>query len=148
MKKNVNKADKKKKKELADEVIRLEEELNARHKAELDAFRPGKLVPLTSVPQTVTEAVEEPSSVELVTEQPTENGEIGSAPGTPKMSKARKRREKKEAEEREKQKRIQEESSVLLESSQMKAEDDIFTKMMKDLKLAIVEIEPDGNWYF
>jgi hypothetical protein len=172
MKKNVNKADKKKKKEVADEAVRLEEELAARQKAELDAFRPGRfgLGVTPSIPSTVAESSEDSNTTNkanvVVVASTGNNGVVeekvavtadggadgqkdfnSSAPGTPKMSKARKRREKKEAEEREKQKRIEAEASVLLENSQMKAEDDIFDKMMKDLKLAIVDIKPDGNWY-
>lgn len=139
MKKNVSKADKKKKKELVEEVAKMEADLDARHKAELDAFIPnGKILgPLkTEIPETVIEETLHEVSA----------AENGSAPGTPKMSRARRRREKKEADEKEKKKRIEAESSVLLENSQMKAEDDAFTKMMKDLTLKIVDIVPDGNW--
>lgn len=136
MKKNVNQKDKKKKKELAEEIVKLEAELDARHKAELTAFLPGKLdLPTSKIPETVVEeTIHDTSSC-------TKNEQDG------KMSRARRRREKKEVDEKEKKKRIDAESFVLLENSQMKAEDDAFVKIMNDLNLNIVDVDPDGNWY-
>jgi OTU domain-containing protein 6 len=147
MKKHVNKSDKKKKKDLAEEIAKMEADLEAKHKAELDAFIPGgkKLFEHpTEIPETVHE---EPQHEILTSEINGHHHRGSSAPGTPKMSRARKRREKKEADEKEKQKRIVAESSILLENSQMKAEDDAFIKLMNDLNLGIVDIDPDGNWW-
>src|SRR5665811_1204821 len=97
MKKTVNKADKKRKKEITEEIVRLETELETRHKAELDAFLPGKPAPL-AIPSTVCEAEElitekkvngvKNSDVEQ-TAADDKSSNAGSAPGTPKMSRAR-----------------------------------------------------------
>jgi len=136
--------------------LKLESELEARQKSELEAFRPFRIEP-SSVPPTLAEAEEvqgndfdktDDIKKSIVTAVTNELIEIvtSSAPGTPKVSRARRRREKKEAEERDKQKRVDAESSVLLEGSQMKIEDDVFEQMMKDLKLEIIDILPDGNW--
>lgn len=133
MKKNVSKTDKKKKKELADEIAKLEAELEQRHKIELDTFRPKRMeMPESSLPPTVEEAPNEPANQE--------------APGTPKMSKARKRREKKEAEEKERRKRIEAETEELTENSARTLEEKQLEEILQNLKLEVFDIPSDGHW--
>lgn len=137
MKKNVSKSDKKKKKELADEVAKLEAELEQRHKLELDTFRPKRMdLPDTTMPPTVEETASEIGDDDAHSE----------VPGTPKMSKARRRREKKETEEKERKKRIEAETEELTESSVRTQEEKALEDILKNLKLEVVDIAPDGHW--
>lgn len=136
MKKNISKSDKKKKKELADEITKLEAELEERHKVELDTFRPNRMeMPLESaIPPTVIE-------------NENDNEDANSqAPGTPKLSKARRRREKKEAEEKQRRKRIESETEELTENSARTHEERLLTEILEGLKLDVVDIPSDGNW--
>ena len=66
MKKNVTKSDKKKKKELADEIAKLEADLEARHKVELDTFRPKRQEVLPPAEEEKEAAKEVQKSEEIV----------------------------------------------------------------------------------
>jgi len=125
------KLDKKKKKELGDEILALERDLEARQQAELTILPPKtKKIPPTAIPATVLEE---------------EDPEKTTPPGSPKLSKARRRREKKEEEAKEKARRVAEETSHLFNSSLLKAEDEAFAALLKDLSLTLVDIPSDGN---
>jgi OTU domain-containing protein 6 len=143
MKKSAGKADKKKKKELADEIARLEAELDARHQQELDVFLPKAV----QVPETIPEG-HETSHVGEVDGKANSADEstIPAAPGTPKLSKAQRRREKKSAEDAERQKRIEEETKALEENSLSKKEEEELALVLSQSKLSVHEIPADGNW--
>ena len=153
MKKSAGKADKKKKKELADEVVRLETELELRHKQELDVFLPKRV----EVSETIPEGDEchhdgEPdgkASNSILSDAVVNDASapVPAAVSTPKLSKAQKRREKKSAEEVERQKRIDDETKVLIENSASKKEEEELATILSQLNLSVHEIPADGNWY-
>jgi len=143
MKKMIGRGDKKKKKELQDEIVKLEHELEVRHKVELETFVPKQF--LREIPKLPT-----------IMQLPNESGEGNSSdgddsrtgtptPGTPKMSRARKRREKKEAEAKERAKRIEEETKALEENSSWKKEEEQLALILKQLNLNVVDIPSDGH---
>lgn len=153
MKKCVNPRDKKKKKELGDEILRLETDLEERQKLELDTFKPiesKEEVNVSSMSAQMSNLSIEPSNapVKIVTD---EDGGMNtplstSIPGTPKLSRAQKRREKKSTKEKERQKRIENETEMLVENSDWKKEDNVLEALLKDLQLEVFEVAADGHW--
>jgi OTU domain-containing protein 6 len=168
MKKAITKSDKKKKKELADEIARLEKDLDLRHQLELDTFRPKRIDfdPVSvsdaaigvgaknGLEDSKTSAVEDPTPTTppkikgTILENPEARPAADSAPGTPKLSRAQKRREKKSVEERERQKRIEVETEILVENSDWKKEDRELEVILKEMKLEVFDIPSDGHWYW
>ena len=169
MKKAITIKDKKKKKDLADEVARLEAELDLKHKLELDAFRPQRIdlnpvpIPVEKIEKGVANVVIEDS---VITKAPTATTEpnpsaqpksevpekvetessFDSTPGTPRLSRAQKRREKKSTQDRERQKRIEVETEILVEGSEWKKEDRELEVILKGLNLEVFDIPADGHW--
>jgi len=145
MKKTVTKNDKKKKKDISSEIERLEADLAAKHKVELDSFQIIRVGEKKSneLPLPIEERVAEISLEDVV--KKIALGESSPTPGSPRMSKARKRREKKSFEEREKQKRIDQESQELVESSDRKKEDNRLQEILGEMKLEIYNIPSDGH---
>jgi len=145
MKKTVTKNDKKKKKDISSEIERLEADLAAKHKAEVDSFQITRVGEKKSeeLLLPVEERVAEISLEDVV--KKIALGESSPTPGSPRMSKARKRREKKSLEEREKQKRIDQEYQELVESSDRKKEDSRLKEILEEMKLTIYDIAPDGH---
>jgi OTU domain-containing protein 6 len=140
LKKTVTKNDKKKKKELAEEIAKMEEDLETRHKAELDAFRPQR------------EKLDSEEDVKAEKEKTDEEGNLaesktdsGDEQKGGKMSKAQKRREKKAAQEKERQLRVEQETAVLLEGADWKAEDEKLVEILSALSLQVYEIPSDGH---
>ncbi|KAI5705546.1 hypothetical protein M8J75_016248 [Diaphorina citri] len=127
-----SKGDKKKKKEVTEQIAQLESELNDRHTkelAELNATQPDK-------------------KEEAVETKPEEGGDdiqnvTDTLHGT-KLGKAQRRREKKENEAREREARIKEQEKENVHGVRNK-EIDAIKKILKQNKLMIHEIPSDGN---
>jgi len=154
MKKCVNKNDKKKKKELEVEIVRLEAELEARQTLELDTFQPRRQAepePIAAEPPSPNVILKISHELERTNLGKEEHDEAEVTPmnttlGTPKLSRAQKRRDKKESQEREKQKRIEQETEVLVENSEWKKEDKELERILGDLGLEVFDIPADGHW--
>lgn len=125
LKKTATKGDKKKKKEVQEEIAKLEFELNQKQDAELESLK--------SATQT-----EENKLIENV-----ENVSINNEKSN-RVTKAQKRRDKKAAELKEREKLIQEQE-VINQSGVRNAEIQKIKNVLKELGLMLYEIEADGN---
>lgn len=128
MKHSVPKGDKKRKKETALEIARLEKELNDRQNKELEELSEKDL------PQginTVTELMESVTVAESTQPQT-------------RVSKAQKRRDKKSAKEKEREQRIAEAQLENVHSAR-NVEAEKLKEILATKGLAIKEITPDGN---
>lgn len=131
MKKSICKGDKKKKKEIAEEIGRLEESLEKRHVEELNTWR------LTNV--TLNDKQAEP--VEASEEISDENSEQSAQ----RVSKAQKRREKKAIAEKERTQRIIEQEALNI-FGKRNVEIEAIKKILAERDLIIYEIPSDGHW--
>lgn len=133
MKKSVPKGDKKKKKEIADEIAKLEDDLEKRHSEELKTVQSSNIETITSE---VT--VKEPEVIE-------ENDEEDSRETiSQRVSRAQKRRLRKAAEEKERQKRISEQAEKN-KSGPRELEMRSIKENLRTMNLNIFNIPADGN---
>lgn len=123
------KVDKKKKKELQDEIVRLESDLEVRHAEELN-----KLNSLTI-------------SADAVPEEPSENvlHEETEEPKQQKLSKAQRRRDKKSQEDRERQAQIKAEETLAKTTSPRVLEDKKIVEILAKRGLASFTVPADGD---
>ncbi|KAK3883607.1 hypothetical protein Pcinc_012109 [Petrolisthes cinctipes] len=147
LKRQINK-DKKKKKEVGEEIERLETELKERHAKELaDATTPGSAS--SSEVNDVNEVLE---SVSLDNDDGEEEKEEDDALLSPyqdinqgkKLSRAEKRRQKKAEANREREARIRE-AKANNKFSARSIEAQKLKELLRERKLKMVEIQPDGN---
>lgn len=142
LKHSITKGDKKKKKEVTEQIARLEAELDARHEQELKELKQGKD---ESLPAGVSEVGDSLGQLAL-------GGASGDVTGGPllkemknkKPSKAQKRRDKKAAQESEREARIEEQEIENLTSSRHLEAVQIKT-LLAQRGLQIHEIPSDGN---
>ncbi|XP_043275695.1 deubiquitinase OTUD6B [Venturia canescens] len=131
LKKSICKGDKKKKKEVAEEINRLESELDTRHNEEVANLKMSRV--------TLTEASDEPSP-----EPEEEFVENKSVENAPKISKAQKRRDKKANAEKERNERIIEQEALNV-FGKRNVETQAIKKILIDRDLMIYEIPSDGH---
>nr|CAI5826677.1 unnamed protein product [Callosobruchus analis] len=129
MKKSVPKGDKKKKKDILDEIAKLEADLDAKHKLELVQI------------QSLT--LENDQIEQSLTEDQSDDTEAESHANV-RVSRAQKRRQKKESEAREREKRIAEQAEKNKEGPRM-AETNAIKQALKSLNLKLHNIPADGN---
>ncbi|RZB39090.1 OTU and/or Peptidase C65 domain containing protein [Asbolus verrucosus] len=122
LKKSVTKGDKKKKKEISEEIARLEQELDQKQSSELEAFKPN-------------------ISDEAAAGEETNNTE---EPSNTRISRAVKRRNKKAQEEKEREKRILEQTEKNKEGPRM-TEMNAIKEVLKKIGLQLFNIPADGN---
>ncbi|EFA04273.1 deubiquitinase OTUD6B [Tribolium castaneum] len=127
LKKSVTKGDKKKKKEVTEEIARLEQELETKHSSEL-----GSLKPVTE------EQIPEDSETADDPEAPNEDNQ------PVRVSRAGRRRNKKAQEEREREKRIQEQAEKNKEGPRM-TEMNAIKEVLAKMGLQLFNIPADGN---
>lgn len=133
LKKSVTKGDKKKKKEVQDEIVQLEADLEKRHQEEEESFNKNCL----------KKSPEENDSSENHA-NPLEESQETVAASVPRMSKAEKRRQKKSADAKEREARIQEQESINLlgpRQTEMVA----IVDRLRERGMAIHGIVADGN---
>ena len=135
MKKSICKGDKKKKKEVTEEILKIEAELVKKHNEELANIKLSQisLDPGLAVTETVT----------FVSDNATENNSESNS--SQKMSKAKRRREKKAKEERERNKRIIE-AEAENEFGKRNVEIQEIKNILLKRDLMIYEIPSDGHW--
>lgn len=124
LKKTATKGDKKKKKEVQEQISKLEADLLAKHDAELKAL-------IEIEPAPVEEVIEEISNVEI-----DDKG--------PKLTKAQKRRMKKESTNKEREQRIAEQE-IENEHGVRNTETNKIKEILKKKDLMIFEIPSDGD---
>lgn len=138
-----NNKDKKNKKEGAEQIARLEEELTQRHEKELEELKNS-----TEQEEAVTNGVAELNVEENCSEQPDgaeENEDDVEDPNQGRrITKAEKRRQKKAKANREREARIKEERSNLKFSAR-NIEAEKMKKILQERSLKMHEIQPDGN---
>ncbi|KAM4705692.1 deubiquitinase OTUD6B isoform 2-T2 [Rhinophrynus dorsalis] len=128
MKNSVPKNDKKRRKQLTEEIAQLESEIDERHKQELDALKQSAQTEVADIANGVT-------SVNL--------GSEGSLQ-QPRLTKAQKRREKKAALEKERDERIAEAEIENL-SGARHLESQKLTRILAERELQIKQIPSDGH---
>lgn len=134
-KKSICKGDKKKKKEITEEIGRLEESLEKRQAEELNAWRLARVTlddEQTSEPAQTSENVSGDNS----------GSEHGSAQ---RISKAQKRREKKATAEKERNRRIIEQEALNV-FGKRNVELEAIKKILFERGLMVYEIPSDGHW--
>lgn len=133
MKKSICKGDKKKKKEVAEEIGHLEENLEKRQADELNAWRLAHVTlnDQQTEPAQVSKEVDEDNSC---LEQPTH-----------RISKAQKRREKKAIAEKERNQRIIEQEALNI-FGKRNVEMEAIKEILSKRDLMIYEIPSDGHW--
>lgn len=138
MKKSVPKGDKKKKKDVADEIAKLEKELEDIHTAELGQFKDDDtdLCQISSNDQKELLGTGDESEA-IPQEISVQNGPL-------KLSKAQKRRNKKEAEAKEREKRISDQAEKNKEGPRFMEMSSI-KKALREINLQIYNIPADGN---
>lgn len=130
MKNSVPKNDKKRRKQLTEDIAKLEADLDVRHKEELEAFAQKQPEP-TQV-SGITNGV---TSLDLGNEAPVQQ---------PRQSKAQKRREKKAAQEKERDERIAEAEIANL-SGARHVESQKLARILAERELQIRQIPSDGH---
>ncbi|NP_001011269.1 deubiquitinase OTUD6B [Xenopus tropicalis] len=130
MKNSVPKNDKKRRKQLTEDIAKLEADLDVRHKEELEAFAQKQPEP-TQV-SGITNGV---TSLDLGNEAPVQQ---------PRQSKAQKRREKKAAQEKERDERIAEAEIANL-SGARHLESQKLARILAERELQIRQIPSDGH---
>ncbi|KAL1491029.1 hypothetical protein ABEB36_011687 [Hypothenemus hampei] len=125
MKRSIPKGDKKKKKEITDEIAQLEKNLAAKHEEELNSLKTIEL------PET-DESIEQQEIVKEVEKN------------VPKVSRAQKRRNKKETEAREREKRISDQAEKNKDGPRL-IELNSIKKSLQDINLQLHNIPADGN---
>ncbi|NP_001086171.1 deubiquitinase OTUD6B [Xenopus laevis] len=130
MKNSVPKNDKKRRKQMTEDIAKLEAEVEARHKEELEALaqKPTEPTQVSSITNGVT-------SLDLGSEEPVQQ---------PRVSKAQKRREKKAAQEKERDDRIAEAEIANL-SGARHLESQKLAQILAERELQIRQIPSDGH---
>ncbi|KAJ8951796.1 hypothetical protein NQ318_019769 [Aromia moschata] len=131
LKKSIPKGDKKKKKEVTDEIAQLEQELEERHKQEL-----GQIKASTSQGNQSSESCEADESVESIPESETSTNT--------RVSRAQKRRNKKETEAKERERRILEQSEKNKEGPRV-LEINSIKQTLRSMNRKLYNIPADGN---
>lgn len=135
LKKSICKGDKKKKKDISEEIGHLEESLEKQQAEELNTWKLAHIT-LTSEEQTEPiQIIEEVNKDNNCTEQ-----------STHRTSKAQKRREKKAIAEKERNQRIIEQETLNV-FGKRNVEIEAIKKILSDRDLIIYEIPSDGHWY-
>ncbi|VEN46868.1 unnamed protein product [Callosobruchus maculatus] len=129
LKKSVPKGDKKKKKDILDEIAKLEADLDEKHKLELVQI------------QSLT--LDNEQTEQSLTEDQSDDTEVESHANV-RVSRAQKRRQKKESEAREREKRIAEQAEKNKDGPRM-AETNAIKQVLKSLNLKLHNIPADGN---
>uniref|UniRef100_A0A8D8USL4 OTU domain-containing protein 6B n=2 Tax=Cacopsylla melanoneura TaxID=428564 RepID=A0A8D8USL4_9HEMI len=127
-----SKGDKKKKKEVTEEIAQLESELSTRHAQELAKFNSVK---------------DDENSSTVESSKPEDDGGVDNVTESlqnTKLGKAQRRREKKEHEAREREERIKEQEKENVHGVRNK-ETEAIKKILKRHELMIHEIPSDGN---
>ena len=132
LKKSICKGDKKKKKEITEEIGRLEERLEKRQTEELNTWR------LAHVTLNDKETEPEEASKEISKDNCSEQL-------THRVSKAQKRREKKAIAEKERNQRIIEQEALNV-FGKRNVEIETIKKILSERELMIYEIPSDGHW--
>jgi len=132
IKKGIPKGDKKRKKEIADEIVKLENELKDKHEQELSQFTDIDTGTSPVLSNGLTEA------------GPIEDFETEVQNVLPKISRAQKRRNKKETEAKEREKRISDQTERNKEGPRF-IEMNTIKKALKEIHLQIHNIPADGN---
>lgn len=132
LKKSVCKGDKKKKKEITEEIARKELELDKRHNEELANFKMSNIT-IADNEEGKKEGPKEESDDEKATEQ------------VQKVSKAQKRRNKKANAEKERDQRIIEQEALNV-FGKRNVETETIKKILLERELMIHEISSDGHW--
>ncbi|XP_072396835.1 deubiquitinase OTUD6B [Diabrotica undecimpunctata] len=133
LKKTVPKGDKKKKKEITEEIAKLELELEEKHRKELGENN------ICSEPLNISMENGEEDESEMTEDQTVENG-INST----RISRAQKRRNKKELEAKEREKRILEQAEKNKEGPRI-VETNTIKQVLKTMNLKLHNIPADGN---
>jgi len=133
LKKSICKGDKKKKKEIAEEIGRLEESLEKQHTEELNAW---KLAHVTLNDQ-------QTESAQVSKEVDKDNSSLEQS--THRISKAQKRREKKAIAEKERNQRIIEQETLNI-FGKRSIETEAIKEILSKRNLMIYEIPSDGHW--
>ncbi|GAB1599575.1 Hypothetical predicted protein [Argonauta hians] len=133
----VPKGDKKRKKEAAEEISRLEEELRGRQEQEM-----ATVVAATSARECVEEV--DKGMANLLTSGDDQTEQQQPTQEIRKISKAQKRRDKKAAEEKERERRLKEEEVANL-SGDRHREGERLRAILEQLGLCLHEIPSDGN---
>lgn len=133
LKKSICKGDKKKKKEVTEEISRLEESLEKRQTEELNEWRLDH-VTLYDKEEELTQLNEEISRDNNCLEQPIQ-----------RISKAQKRREKKAIAEKERNQRIIEQEALNV-FGKRNVEIEAIKKILSERGLMVYEIPSDGHW--
>lgn len=133
LKHSISKGDKKKKRQVTNEIALLTAELEERHAKELAALGGEGGV-----------EINDNKLESLCIKEACENNILAQPVAQPKISKAQKRREKKEAEERARQKCIEEDNQGSVTHSR-NIEAALFEKILKENSLNIFDVDPDGN---
>lgn len=144
LKKSVSKGDKKKKKQVQDEIDQLEIEVSSRQEKELDAL---KAQLKAAAPPKVEEKEPEVEETTAALEDAAIEGEQEQQQQASKKSKAQKRREKKEQDSKDRHTRILEAEPEKGHSKREK-EDAAIKAVLKPLGLYIKHVVPDGNCLF
>lgn len=139
LKKSIPKGDKKKKKEISEEIAKLENDLDEKHKEELTSLKS------TSVSEQNHDQSRDSENVSETAEQDTEhfNHEDGVEMNT-RVSRAQKRRNKKENEAKEREKRIAEQAEKNKEGPRAR-ELNTIKQVLKSMNLKLHNIPADGN---
>lgn len=143
LKKTINK-DKKKKKEIGDQIENMEKEMKERHAKEVEELQISEKVSSLESNLSEVSISEESESNQLPDNIEDDENVLSDIAPNKKISKAEKRRQKKAQEEREREKRIKEAEknnkycARNLEAAKIKM-------LLKELKLKMHEIQPDGN---
>lgn len=141
LKKSVCKGDKKKKKEITEEVVRLEAELDKKQDEEMARFKLSQM----SIDKTTHVEVEDQITNGDNESSNERNNQEDSKP-TVKVSKAQKRREKKENAEKERNQRIIEQEALNVHGKR-NVETQAIKNILSKRDLMIHEIPSDGHWY-
>lgn len=140
MKKSICKGDKKRKKEVTEEIVKLEGDLDRKQDEEMACLKLSQM----SVDKTEVEIKNSATNMDDETIINESNEEESKKPA--RVSKAQKRRDKKEIAERERNQRIIEQEALNVHGKrniEIQAIKNILTKR----DLTIHEIPSDGNWY-
>lgn len=127
LKKTATKGDKKKKKEVQEEIVKLELDLSKKQEAELESLKST-----TNAKHEENKLIEDLENVEITNTK------------QPRITKAQKRRDKKAAEQKERERLIQEQE-IENETGVRNAEIQKIKEVLKELGLMLYEIEADGN---
>ncbi|XP_015781662.1 OTU domain-containing protein 6B [Tetranychus urticae] len=155
LKKGIPKNDKKKKKEIMDEITRLETELRVKQERELDGFLKTCFGSKSDADDSKSsEGVDDIPAIEKLSIDDDEDGEesggdqFNNLYQVRKISKAQRKRDKKAQLEKEKQERIEAESKELYQNSAKKLEEDRFKAILDGLGLSLYDIPSDGDCMF